>query len=183
MKVTDTDLVKVHDLSFSPFITEIQIKQQVEAIGAKISQKHASTTPVFIAVLNGSFIFAADLMRACKIESEISFIKLASYEGTSTTGVVTTLLGLDTSIKDRQVIIIEDIIDTGTTMKSLIETLESYQPSGIEIATLLIKPDALKYDLKIDYTGFEIPNDFVVGYGLDYNGIGRNLKGIYQKVD
>jgi len=183
MKVTSSELVQVNDLSFSMFITEEQIKQRVKAIGLKISQKHASTTPVFIAVLNGSFIFSADLMRACTIDSEISFVKLASYEGTSTTGVVTTLLGLDTIIKGKQVIIIEDIIDTGTTMNSLIETLKSHQPSGIEIATLLLKPDALKFDLKIDYTGFEIPNDFVVGYGLDYNGIGRNLTGIYQKVD
>mgnify|MGYP000431814887 CR=1 FL=1 len=135
--------------------------------------------PLLLGVLNGSFIFAADLMRMLTIESEVSFVKMASYEGTSSTGSVKKLLGLNEDIKGRTVVIVEDIVDSGLTMERMLEYLKEFNPAEIHICTLLLKPDNLKRKLDIEYVAMEIPNDFIVGYGLDYDGLGRNLRDIY----
>jgi len=172
--------LKILDKEFEIFIKKEDIKSRVKEIASQISQDYAGKNPVFIAVLNGSFIFAADLMKEISIPAEISFIKVASYYHTSSTGEVKKLIGLQEDITQRNVIIIEDIVDTGLTMAKIKEEVMMAEPSSLEVATLLVKPETLKEDLSLKYVGFEIPNKFVVGYGLDYNGYGRNLKAIYQ---
>lgn len=143
----------------------------------------ADKNPLFLAVLNGSFIFAADLMRMITIPCQISFVKLASYEGTTSTGKITEVIGINEDLTNRTVIIVEDIVDTGLTMKRMVETLGTRNPESIHICTLLVKPDKLKVDLDIEYAAMRIPNDFIVGYGLDYDQQGRNLKEIYTLVE
>ncbi|MEM6317207.1 MAG: hypoxanthine phosphoribosyltransferase [Bacteroidota bacterium] len=175
--------VQLHDLYFVPYIEEAKIQQRVLELGAALATKFADKQPIFLAILNGSYVFAADLMRACEFDHEVTFIKLTSYEGTKTTGRITTQIGLKENLADRHVIIVEDIIDTGTTIHHFLPTLKKEKPASTSIISFLSKPDALKFPLKIDYIGFEIPNKFVVGYGLDYNGLGRNLKSIYQLSD
>ncbi|MEM1124928.1 MAG: hypoxanthine phosphoribosyltransferase [Bacteroidota bacterium] len=172
--------VQLHDLYFNPYIEETTIRQRVVELGAELATKFSDKQPIFLAILNGSYVFAADLLRACEFDHEVSFIKLTSYEGTKTTGRITTQIGLKENLTDRHVILVEDIIDTGTTIHHFLPTLKKESPASISIVSFLSKPDALQFPLKIDYTGFEIPNKFVVGYGLDYNGLGRNLKSIYQ---
>ena len=172
-------MISVHDKQFRPYISRVDIDARVGALGAQISGDYEGLKPLIIAVLNGSFIFAADLFRALSIEAEISFIKLTSYEGTASTGTVVTAIGLDASLAGRHVIILEDIIDTGKTLHDFMPEITRREPASVKIVTLLAKPDALKHELYADYTGFEIPNDFVVGYGLDYDGLGRNLPEIY----
>lgn len=179
----ETTIMKVHDLSFKPYMEEALIQKRVSELGRQIKTKHQNDRPIFLAVLNGAFVFAADLIRACEMECEISFIKLASYKGTKSSGTVQTLIGLDVEVANRPVIIIEDIIDSGRTLHTFLPELEKLQPKSIEIAALLLKPDALEHSIEIQYLGFEIPPKFVIGYGLDYNGLGRNIKGIYQLVD
>jgi hypoxanthine phosphoribosyltransferase len=137
-------------------------------------------SPVFLGILNGCFMFASDLFKNIKIECSISFLKLASYSGTSSTGNINQLIGLNESIEGKTVVILEDIVDTGITLEHLINELKKYKPKEIKIACLLFKPEAYKKSIKIDYCGIEIPNKFIIGYGLDYNGFGRNLKHIYQ---
>lgn len=139
--------------------------------------------PVLLSVLNGSFVFAADLMRYLNIECEISFVKMASYEGTSSTGKVRKLIGVNTDLKGRDVIIVEDIVDTGVTMKNMLGMLKEYEPLSLHICTLLVKPEKLTVPLNIEYCAIEIPNDFIVGYGLDYDQLGRNLRDIYTVVE
>ena len=141
------------------------------------------TEPLFLSVLNGSFMFTADLMKRISLPCDISFVKLASYAGTSSTGKVKELVGLNENIEGRTVVIVEDIIDTGFTMQRLVETLRSKNPKDIRIATLLVKPDKLQVNLDIDYVAMNIPNDFIVGYGLDYDGKGRNYRDIYTVVN
>lgn len=175
-----SQLIKLHDLTFEPYMDAETIQQKVKELGAELTKDFKGKRPLFLAVLNGAFIFAADLVRACEFEHEISFIKLSSYEGTSTTGKVITQLGLQENVKDRDVILVEDIVDTGTTLYHYLPTLEKLNPKSVSIVTLLQKPSALRFPLKVNYVGFEIPNKFVIGYGLDYNGLGRNLKDIYQ---
>ncbi len=173
-------IVQVQDLSFETYIDKKTIKQRVEEIGKELTKEFKGKNPILLAILNGSFVFAADLVRACNFEHEISFIKLTSYEGTTSSGKVTTQIGLQEDLTDRAVILVEDIIDTGTTIYHFLPTLKKFNPKSITIVSLLQKPTALKFPLKVDYIGFEIPNKFVVGYGLDYNGLGRNLEDIYQ---
>lgn len=175
-----SQLIKLHDLTFEPYMDAETIQQQVKELGARLTKDFKDKRPLFLAVLNGAFIFAADLVRACEMEHEISFIKLSSYEGTESSGKVITQLGLQEDVKNRDVILVEDIVDTGTTLYHYLPTLEKLNPKSISIVTLLQKPSALRFPLTVDYVGFEIPNKFVIGYGLDYNGIGRNLKDIYQ---
>ena len=151
----------------------------MERVANEINRDLENAAPLFISVLNGSFMFTADLMRFLTIPSEVSFVKMASYSGTSSTGQVKELVGLNQSIEGRTVVIVEDIVDTGLTMKRMLETLEDLKPKEIKIATLLVKPDKLKVDLKLDYIAMKIPNDFIVGYGLDYDGLGRNYRDIY----
>lgn len=173
-------LVKLHDLSFEPFITATQIKQRIDEIGKEISKKYEGQKPLFIAILNGAFVFAADLVRACDIQSEIIFIRLTSYNGLESSGTIKTVIGLDIDIKDRHIIIIEDIVDSGRTMHHFYNDLKEKSPASISLATLLIKPGALQFPIKPEYIGFEIPTKFVIGYGLDYDGLGRNFKDIYH---
>ncbi len=172
-------IVKIKDKSFKTSITEEEIKQRVKAVADRINNDMAGKNPLLLAVLNGSFVFAADLMRMITIPCEISFVKLASYEGTTSTGKIKEVIGINEDLKDRTVIIVEDIVETGLTMKRMVETLGTRGPKEIHICTLLLKPERLKVDLNIEYAAIEIPNDFIVGYGLDYDQQGRNLKEIY----
>ena len=176
------ETVKIKDRSFAVSIPEEEIKERVAALGAQISADLAGEQPLFLAVLNGSIIFAADLLRGIDLDCEITFVRLASYEGTASTGEVKQLLGLKESIEGRTVIIVEDIIDSGLTMQELLKLLQKENPKDIRIAALLVKPGNLKVNLDIPYCCFKIPNDFIVGYGLDYNGEGRNLRSIYTVV-
>jgi len=167
-------IVNIHDKKFETYISDLQIAEAVKRISNQIDQDYAGKIPLFLVVLNGSFLFAADLFRKLQVEAEICFIKLASYQGMKSSGKVTTAIGLDTPVNGRDVVLIEDIIDTGKTMYEFIPELMERQPASLKIASLLLKPDALKYDVKADYVGFSVPNDFLVGYGLDYDGLGRN---------
>ncbi|MBS1585630.1 MAG: hypoxanthine phosphoribosyltransferase [Bacteroidetes bacterium] len=171
--------IQVHDKTFTPYITAAQIQQRVKELGAQIDKDYAGKKPIFISILNGSFIFAADLFRCITVETEISFIKLASYKGTSSTGHVVTAIGMEERLEGRHVIILEDIIDTGKTLSAFIPEIMQRHPASLKIATFLTKPEALQHDVHADYVGFEIPNNFVVGYGLDYDGLGRNLPELY----
>lgn len=171
--------IQIKDKCFVPFIKEAVILKEVERVADEINRDLKDVEPLFISVLNGSFMFTADLLRFLKIPSEVSFVKLASYSGTSSTGQVTELVGLNQSIEGRTVVVVEDIVDTGLTMKRMLETLEALNPKEIKIATLLVKLDKLEVKLNLDYVAMEIPNDFIVGYGLDYDGLGRNYRDIY----
>lgn len=177
------ETLQVKDKKFAVSLPEAEILHQVKRVASEINRDFAGKEPLFLAILNGSFIFAADLMREITLPSQISFVKLASYAGTSSTGVVREMIGLDTNIEGRDVIIVEDIIDSGLTMKHLIDDLKRHNPQSISICTLLLKPDNLKVDLDIAYTCICIPNDFILGYGLDYDGFGRNTKDIYTVVE
>ena len=177
------DKIKVRDREFAVSIPEEKIKARVAEIAAQISHDLEGKRPLFLAVLNGSFVFAADLLRGIDTPCEISFVRMASYEGTSSTGDVKQLIGLKEDIKDRTVVIVEDIIDSGLTIVHLLDLLKEKQPADIKIAALLVKPGNLKVNLDIPYCCFEIPNDFIVGYGLDYDGEGRNLPSIYTVTE
>ncbi|MDR1562309.1 MAG: hypoxanthine phosphoribosyltransferase [Dysgonamonadaceae bacterium] len=172
--------VQVKDKSFDLFISEEVIIDKIEALARHINEDLANTQPLFVCVLNGAFMFASDLMKRVKIPCEISFIRLKSYQGTCSEGKVREINGLAESVEDRNVVIVEDIIDTGVTIKYLIEKLKRLNPASVKIATLFLKPDALKTDVTPNYVAMEIPNDFIVGYGLDYDGFGRNLRNIYK---
>lgn len=173
-------LVTLFDKTFEPYLPEALIQEKVKEMAAVINQDYAGRKPLFIAILNGSFMFAADLFKSIELEAEICFIKLASYKGAKSTGNVVTAIGLDADIKGRDVIIIEDIIDTGKTLNEFIPQLLNQQPASLKTAVLLHKPDATRFQVNIDYCCFSIPDRFVLGYGLDYDGYGRNLKEIYQ---
>lgn len=173
------EVVEVKDKAFEMFIPEEQIQKQVQEIARQIGKDFEGKKPLLVAVLNGSFVFAADLMRNLTIPAEITFIRVSSYAGISSTGNIKEVIGLKEDVENRPVIIVEDIIDSGLTMKELLHTIGAKHPSEIRIATLLVKPRNLKADFHIDYCCFEIPNDFIVGYGLDYDGEGRNLRDIY----
>jgi hypoxanthine phosphoribosyltransferase len=177
------DTIQIKDKTFTVSIAEADIKARVKHVAEQLNKDMAGKNPVFIAILNGSFIFAADLLREVDMKCEISFIKVASYEGTSSTGKMCELIGLNQDIKDRTVVIVEDIVDSGFTMKSILATLSKFQPKEVHICTLLVKPDNLQVDLNIEYRCLNIPNDFIVGYGLDYDGLGRNLPDIYTVVE
>lgn len=172
--------VTVHDKIFTTFISAEKIQTRVAELGAAIDQDYRGKNPLLIGVLNGSVIFMADLLRHIKTPCEIGFIRVSSYQGTSSTGKVKNVMGLDDNITGREVIIVEDIIDTGDTAVYLIEEIKKKNPASIRFATILLKPEALRQPVKCDYVGFEIPPAFVVGYGLDYDGFGRNLADIYQ---
>ncbi|MBP7478592.1 MAG: hypoxanthine phosphoribosyltransferase [Chitinophagales bacterium] len=173
-------IITVKDKQFAPYLSEAAIHARIAEMGKTLTAELKDSNPLFISILNGAFIFAADLIREIDTPCEISFVKLASYHGTESSGEVKTLLGIDKDIKDRVVVIVEDIVDTGNTLSAFMPTLEALQPKKILLVSLLFKPKALQRPLKVDYTGFEIPNDFIVGYGLDYDGYGRNLKDIYK---
>lgn len=175
-------LIKVHDKSFDVYLSSETIQQRVKELADQINTDYAGKRPLFIAILNGSFMFAADLFKNLTIEAEICFIKLASYKGMKSSGNVVTSIGLEDDLFGKEVIIVEDIVDTGKTLHNFLPKLGHQQPKSLRIATLLHKSDATVYPLHPDYVGFVIPDKFVVGYGLDYDGLGRNLKEIYQVV-
>jgi hypoxanthine phosphoribosyltransferase len=176
-------IIQVLDKKFQPYIKAAQIQEQIDKLAKQLNEDYAGKKPLFIAVLNGSFMFASDLFKELTIDAEICFIKLASYKGTKSTGNVITSIGLDIALTGRHVVIIEDIVDTGKTLHEFLPQLQNQQPASLKIAALLHKPDALVHPLKIDYIGFNVPNKFLLGFGLDYDGLGRNLKEIYQLVE
>ena len=176
-------IVKIKDKTFRTFIPEEQIAERVKAVAERINEDLADKNPLFLAVLNGSFIFASDLMRYITIPCEISFVKLASYQGTTSTGVIKEVIGLNEELAGRTVVILEDIVDTGFTIKRMIETLGTRGPESVHVCTLLLKPGKLQVPLNVEYVAMEIPNDFIVGYGLDYDQQGRNLRDIYTLVE
>jgi hypoxanthine phosphoribosyltransferase len=175
-------IIRVHDKDFEPYLSAGVIADKIQQMATEINRDYAGKRPLFIAILNGSFIFASDLFKSISIEAEICFIKLASYKGTKSSGQVITAIGLDTDLINRHVVILEDIVDTGKTLSEFLPQLHHQHPASLKIAALLHKPEATVYPLKIDYLGFSIPNKFVLGYGLDYDGLGRNIKEIYQLV-
>ncbi len=176
-------VIQIGNKRFRLFIDEKTILEKVQALAARLNEDYRGKKPLFLSILNGSFMFAADLFKHLTIECSISFVKLASYRGTRSTGQVLTLLGLDETITGRHVVILEDIVDTGATLAELLPSLHEQHPRSLKVATFLLKPNALKHRLDIEYTGMEIPNEFIVGYGLDYDGLGRNLRAIYQIVE
>lgn len=175
--------IKVKDKEFAISIPEERILTEVDRLAARLNRDLEGENPLFLCVLNGSFVFAADLFRRIDIPAEISFVKLASYEGTASTGKVKELVGLAEDITGRTVVIIEDIVDTGRTMQKLVADLKSRGPKAVHVCTLLLKPEKLQVKLDVEYVALEIPNDFIVGYGLDYDGYGRNLRDIYTVVE
>jgi hypoxanthine phosphoribosyltransferase len=174
--------LKVHDKEFEPYISSKEIEEEVSRLASEINRDYQNKKPLFIAILNGAFIFAADLFKHIQVEAEICFIKLASYRGVRSTGKVITAIGLDTDIYNRDVIVIEDIVDTGKTLSQFLPQLEHQHPASLKVVALLHKPEAMLHPIKIDYLGFTIPDKFVLGYGLDYDGLGRNISEIYQLV-
>lgn len=175
--------IKLIDKVFETSITEAEIQERVKAVADRINKDMADKNPILLAVLNGSFLFAADLMRMLTIPCEISFVKLASYQGTTSTGTIKEVIGINEDLSGRTVIIVEDIVESGLTIKRMIETIGTRAPKSIHICTLLIKPERLTVPLNVEYAAIEIPNDFIVGYGLDYNQQGRNLRDIYTLVE
>jgi hypoxanthine phosphoribosyltransferase len=172
-------MIQIKDKTFEVFIPEAGLAEKVSAVAQRINREYEGKNPVFVAILNGSFMFAADLMKKISIPCEITFVKVASYHAMHSTGKVKELIGLSESIAGRHVVVVEDIVDTGITMEQILAQLRTYGPASVRTAVLLFKPDALQKDVPLDYVCFEIANRFVVGYGLDYDGYGRNLPGLY----
>ena len=177
------DKVKVKDKEFSLFLTAEDIDKAVAQVAEMINIDMKGRDPLFLCILNGAFIFASDLLKKVEVDCEVSFVKLSSYVGTKTTNTVRELIGLDQVLTNRTVVIIEDIIDTGITMAHTLDKLRQLGASDVRIASLLFKPEAFKKDYAIDYVGIVIPNEFIVGYGLDYDGYGRNLPDIYKIIE
>ncbi len=175
--------IQVHNKTFTTYLSEAQLQQRVKELAEQLNKDYEGKEVVFIAILNGSFMFAADIFKHLTLNSIVSFIKLASYKGLKSSGSVTTAIGLDIDLHGRHVVILEDIIDTGKTLHYFLPQLQHQSPASLKIVTLLHKAEMTKYEVPIDYTGFVIPNKFVVGYGLDYDGLGRNHKEIYQLKD
>lgn len=175
-------IITIKDRQFKLSITSEQIREAVRKVGEAINKDLADADPLFVCVLNGAFMFAGDLMKVVNIPCEITFIKLSSYEGLVSTGTVKEIMGLTESIVGRNVVVVEDIVDTGATMEKIIKLLQAKGAKNIKVATFLQKPEALQHDIKIDYIAIKIPNDFIVGYGLDYDSYGRNLKDIYTVI-
>jgi hypoxanthine phosphoribosyltransferase len=172
--------IMVKDLSFEVFISEEKIKTRLAQMGNDITARFAGEEVLLLGVLNGSFIFMADLAREIHLPLSVEFLRISSYTGTSSSGDVKSLMGLNTELKGKNVLIVEDIVDTGISMDYLILELSKHNPKSLRIATLLFKKEAFRFNYSLDYVGFEIPNKFVVGYGLDYDGLGRNLPDLYQ---
>lgn len=175
-------IVKIKDKTFRTSIPESEIKQRVKELAQRISHDLEGKNPLLLGVLNGSFIFAADLMREMTIPCEISFVKLASYQGTTSTGKIKEVIGINEDLSGRTVVIVEDIVESGQTMKRMIESLGTRNPASVQICTLFFKPEKLKEDLTLDYVAFRIPDDFILGYGLDYDQQGRGLKDVYTII-
>lgn len=177
------DKVKIRDKEFEKYLTQAEIEAAIDKVAKQMTADLADSDPLFIAILNGSFMFVSELMKRVNIPSELTFIKLASYDGVNSTGDVKRVLALNKNIENRTVIILEDIVDTGNTMDHIIKELSQQHPKEIKVATLLFKPDAVIKKVPLDYVALEIPSDFIVGYGLDYDGYGRNLPDIYKVIN
>lgn len=177
---SEKDIVQIGDLSFIKYVPASDIEDKVQEIADAIREDFHEKYPMFLVVMNGAFIFAADLIRKLDFPCELNFVRIKSYHGTESTGKIDIYMPPNIDLKDRHLIIVEDIIDTGNTMAAFIPELKKYEPASIRLASILVKPDALKHDITTDYPGLIIPNKFVVGYGLDYDGMGRNLKDLYQ---
>ena len=176
-------MIKLHDLEFEPYISEEEITHAIEEISEKLNSDYADKKPVFIGVLNGSFMVASEIIKRFDHECEVSFVKMGSYEGTQSTGNVKTLVGLNQELKDRYVVLLEDIVDTGNTLVELDKILKDAEVADYKVATLFLKPEAYKKDIPVKYIGLEIPNKFIVGFGLDYDGLGRNLTQVYKRKE
>lgn len=176
-------MIQVKDKQFVPYIDSTELNQRITQLADEINAQYGSRVPLFLVVLNGAFIFAAELLQRVSIPCEITFVKLASYQQTASTGKVKQLIGLEASVQDRDVVVVEDIVDTGLTMHQLMGQLTSLGAKTVKVATLLHKPDATRNEVPLDFVGFTIQNKFVVGYGLDYDGLGRNLPAIYVVAD
>jgi hypoxanthine phosphoribosyltransferase len=179
----EKNIVKVHDRYFETFIPEETIQMEVQRIAGEMNRDLAGQDPIFLGILNGAFMFASDLYKQLDFPCQITFLKLASYSGTHSTGSVKQLIGINRDLKDRVVVVLEDIVDTGVTLETIIRQLSGFEPAEIKVATFLHKPDATVREVKLDYVGISIPNNFIIGYGLDYEGYGRNFREIYQLVD
>jgi len=179
----NSNIIQVHDKYFEPFIDEGTIQKEVSRIAMEMNRDLAKKDPIFLGILNGAFMFASDLYKQLKFPCQITFLKLASYSGTKSTGNVKQLIGINRELKDRVVVVLEDIVDTGVTLETILRQLSGFEPAEIRVATLLHKPEACLREVELDYVGMEIPNNFILGYGLDYEGYGRNIKEIYQLVD
>ena len=176
------DHISLHNKQFEPYLSAAQLTAAIREVATRINQEYAGQQVLFVVVLNGSFMFAADLLKEISLDCEICFIRVASYQGTSSTGEVKEVLGLTEEIQGRHAIILEDIVDTGHTMQMLLDTLGARQPASLEVATLFLKPECLQHELPLRYVGLSIPNDFIVGYGLDFDGLGRNYPDVYKAV-
>ncbi len=177
------ETIELHRKRFRKFISEQAIQREIHRIAEEMNRDLAGSDPIFLGILNGAFMFASDLYKQLTFPCQITFLKLASYSGTHTTGTVRQLMGINLDLRDRMVVVLEDIVDTGITLETIIRQLSGYEPAEVRVATLLHKPGATLRKIDLDYVGMEIPNDFVLGYGLDYDGYGRNLKEIYQLID
>ena len=175
------DKIIIKDKNFIKYISEEKIKQRIKLIAGEISKEYGNKKPLFLGVLNGSFLFFADLIKQFDFECEVSFVKISSYAGTSSKEIKT-LIGINENLKNRNVIIVEDIVDTGNTIEKIFYQVKEMNPTEIKIASLFFKSNIYKKDIKIDFKGFDIPDDFIVGYGLDYDGLGRNLKDVYKLI-
>ena len=175
--------MKIKDLSFKKFISKVKVQQKVASLAEQINEDYADKAPIFLPILNGSFMFASDLIKRIKAPSKISFVKVSSYAGTTSSGQLKTLIGLEESLFNQHIIIIEDIVDTGLTLQKIVEELKGLGAKSVEVVALLRKQPAREKMIEVKYVGFEIDNEFVVGYGLDYEGLGRNLEDIYESID
>lgn len=175
------DKIKVKDKEFEKSIPYEEIQKAIKKVAEHINKDYeGKDTPLFLSILNGAFMFTADVFKELSVSSEVSFVKFSSYRGTTSSGKVKELIGLNEDLSGRHVIIMEDIVDTGLTINNVIRQIKSYNPKDVKVATLLFKPDACVEEVSLDYVGMKIPNEFIVGYGLDYDGLGRNLKDIYK---
>jgi hypoxanthine phosphoribosyltransferase len=172
--------IRLKDLQFVPLFSEAEVQQRVRELGAELTLRYKDSTPVFISILSGAFVFASDLIRAFDGDCEITFVKLASYAGTGSTGAVQTVMGLEKNINGRHLVVVEDIVDTGRTLHYFLDQLRQQTPASICTVAFLQKPEAIEFPVPVDLVGFDIENRFVVGYGLDYDGLGRNIPGVYQ---
>ena len=174
------EIVTIHGKNFRKFISAGKIMERITVLAGNLRSEMNGSEPVFIPVLNGAFFFASDLIRKAEIACEVTFVRISSYSGTESSGTIKNLIGINSDIAGKKIIIVEDIVDTGETLLYLLNEISRHNPSEIKVASLLLKPSALKHQVNIDYLGFEVPNDFLVGYGLDYDGLGRNLNDIYK---
>lgn len=175
-----TDRIQIHDLSFVPLLSEDEVQARVQVLGSSLTERYREKKPLFISILSGAFVFASDLIRAFDSHCEVGFVKLASYSGTRSSGDVQTVMGLDKDLRDRHLVVVEDIVDTGRTLHFFLEHLRAQQPASICTVAFLRKPEAVQFPVTVDLVGFDIEDKFVVGYGLDYEGLGRNLAGVWQ---